>query len=247
MQETLIIFVLGIISIGIHSIFISNKHGIIFWISVISIFVVHIFIWNMFLNQRAAIIFLLIYYYAWNYRYDIDKMEVKEKFQKFYVFVTKLVTVIMVMISIFSIRNVHRLIKTEIENPYCGGKDMASYIKENINEDSVFISQVPSYISTVIAYLDGENYEFYETVAQRNYTFKTWDDENYDNDIRNYDKAIEKYQGRDIYIIEEIPYTVKLEEFLKYNPGIEYNANLIYKTGEESMLGTYYLWKVENK
>lgn len=247
MQSVLIVMIIGIVCIGLHSIFVSNKHGLIFWMSFLSFGIVYIFVWNSLLNQRAAMIFLFIYYYAWNYRYDIDKRNIKEKFNNIYFILTKLVTICLVMMCIFSIKNTYRVIKTEIQKTYCSGKDMAAYIKENISENSVFLSEMPFYLSTVIAYLDDYDAEFYETLAQRNYTFKTWDKEIYDNDIIAYDNAIKKYEGREIYIIESIEFELQLEEFLQHNPGIEHNAELIYKTGEGTNSGIFYLWKVNTK
>lgn len=247
MRKIPLIIIIGIISLGVHSIFVSNKHGAIFWATLISFAIVHIFIWNMVLNQRIAMIFLYIYYYAWNYRYDIDEINIKPKFEKSYILLTKLVTIIMVLTSILSVKNTYDIIKLEIEKPYCSGKDMAEYIKENISEDSVFISKVPSYFSTVIAYLDNDKYEFYEIMAKRNYTFKTWDETTPIVDKTPYSKAIEKYKGKEIYIIEKLENINILEEFLEDNVEIQKYAELVYKTEEKSYLGPMYLWKVVKK
>jgi hypothetical protein len=240
-KKTCILVVLASIIFILHSIFISPKHGVIFLMSFLCFLFVHVFIWSAVLNQRAGIAFLLIYYYAWNYRYDVKN----ENKNKIYFALSKTVTVILFLMSALAIPNTYEIIKTDIERPYCTGKEVANYIKENINEGAVFLSNNSSYNAPIIAYLDNDNYEFYEVFEERNYSFKTWDTVMV-KDITSYDKAISKHEGKEMYILEHLYKYDSLDEFLEENPGIESNAELIFQTSGNGVVGEYYLWKVTN-
>ena len=226
--------------IAIHSIFISRKQGTIFWSTFIFWMIVHIFVWRMILNQRIAMLFIWLVYYAWNYRYDIDYNDLKNK--KIYFIFSYAITFLLVLYFLFSIENTYKVIEKEIQEPYCGGKDVAEYIIKNANENSVILTNMSEYLSTVVAYTDGYQFEFYEVLGKRNFTFKNYD-KIFKKDKKALDEAIEKYENREKYILFKLE-ALNLEEYIKKNPEIEQKAELLYQTSGIGN-GTFYLWKVK--
>lgn len=238
------IFIMILLVWAIHTILISQKQGFIFWVSFLFWIIVHCFVWRMILNQRIAVLFLFIFYYAWNYRYDIEDNNFKRRFYRLFFILSKSVTAILVLLFVFSIRNTYNIIKDEIKNPYSGGKEIAEYLINNAHENSVILTNMSEYVSPIVAYTAGYNFEFYEVLGYRNFTFKN-NDKILHNEILAFDKAIEKYKGREMYIVFKLD-AIMLDDLLKFNPGIERNSTLIYQSSNKCNNGVFYLWKVNS-
>ena len=234
-----------IVCILVHSFGVSRWHGAIFFVELIGFFAVMLFIWNSVLNQRAAIIFLLFYYYAWNYRYDINKIILENKKHK--LIISNITMVILLVISMLSLKNTYKLILDEIRMAYSPAKEMAKYIDENIEKESVFLSKNSLYVVNVIAYLNDNKHIFYEVLNDRTFTYKIWDNMRWQFSLNVYGQAVMGVKEKDIYIIESVYSNQTLEEIYLYiSPGLKQNTKLIYETTETIEGKKMYLWKVNS-
>lgn len=234
----LIIIISLLLLLLLHSIWFSRNQGTIFFVTLISFILIYLLVYEHLLNQRAGMLFLFMYYYAWNYRFDL-RPEVNNS--KIKLILSKLPTIILLIMFAFSIRNTYRIIDDEIKKPYAGGKEMAQYIENNIEEDSVFLCLNPELMSPIIAYVGEKDYIFYEFDSGIEFTYKTWD-KFYKYKKKNLEKAIQKFEGKEQYILLKTEIE-SLDEYLKRVPGIKEISELVYQT-ESCSGGIFHLLKV---
>ena len=162
----IIIAAIALAIVIIQSILNSRKQGLILLVSMLWFWFVQTAIYAMQINQRAAMLFVLLVFYAWCYRYDKKYSEDKVT--------PNLVTSLICLICILSLNNTIRLVRDEIQKPYMDSRQIAKYIEENIEEGTVILTNNFECTSPVIAYLNGKDYKFYDIRYNRYLTYVVW-------------------------------------------------------------------------
>lgn len=218
-----IISSISIAIIIIQSVLNTRKQGLIFFGSMLWICFVQTVIWNMQINQRAAIPLILLIFYAWCYRYD--KMYSNDKIT------SKLVIGLICIVCILSLNETIQLIKDEIERPYVDSRQIAKMIEENIEEGAVIATNNYECTSPIIAYLSGKDYKFFDIKYNQYLTYITWSDkERVDIDLKKVYEYIgaedkPKYLLYGLYAGDSIA----LQEIYNLN---DYEYKCIYASGD---------------
>jgi len=232
-KDTLALVILGVIII--QSILTSRKQGIIFAISVLWFWFVISAIWPYILNQRACMLFLFLFFYAWCYRYDRNCCKFK--------IVSNATTFLLCFICIISLKNTVFVIADEINRPYANSKQMANYIETNIENGSFIVSATPTNTSPVIAYLDGKNYVFYDIYNHKNISFVTWD--SYPSLQIDEIKLSENLESKKAYLLFGV-FSYQHNLLPEHLFSEKYVFDLIYKS-EQSIYRNYFLYEFKEK
>ena len=222
---------------------ISNpKQGIIFWIQMIFYIFVHAFVWFM-IKQRAYLILLYVLFFAWNFRNDSKTQKILNKVPVYY-----LTDLALLIVAITMMVNIE-MVKADIEGNYSSSKILAKYIEKEVPKNSVFICPNNEKCTSVMPYLNKDDYMFYSPNAKRYYTFVTWDELQQKKskmvDIKSAVETLEKEGHENIYVMLSkymvfVEMTVNREEYQKvFEADGSYNEH--YGEYED-----YFLYKVNN-
>lgn len=143
--------------------------------------------------QRGGIILLLIMFIMWIQK-EIPK---NNNYKKSIEILTALIFVINIIMG-------QRIIYQEIKNNYSSAKQIAEYINNNIEKNSIFICSDMSVSSAVIPYIN--NYKFWNPQIQNYFTFITYDKnytKEYSIDINLWKNIIQKEccKNKKIYLL----------------------------------------------
>lgn len=184
----------------------DKKQGLIFWLQIIFMILVHGLLWFV-IKQRALLIILYIMFFAWTYEPKFKKEE--------NLLVKKLPNIALFLLLIITLINYPMLID-DIKANYSASKEVAQYIETNLPKGSVFICPNNESASPVFPYLNKEDYKFYSPNARRYYTYVSWDDDwKKISSIKKIEQATRKMKSEsktDVYILVNI-YDHLLDEF----------------------------------
>ena len=231
-----IMTVIILATIIIQSILNSRKQGVIFLVSIVWFWFVHSVIWAVVLNQRAAILFVFLVFYAWCSKYDNNYCKHRV--------VQQLIVILICFICIISTKNTFMIVKDEIEKPYKDSKSLAKFIEKNIEEGSTIITMNYECTTPMVAYLSGKDYKFYGIYLGEYMTYVTW--KHRDIDEINIEKILSEKLGTEKkYLL----YSLNPEHYNAL-PRIIDTQNYIYERiyqGEKSICGNYNLYEVIDK
>ena len=214
----------------------SRKQGIIFLVSILWYWFVHTVIWAVLLNQRAAILFVFLIFYAWCSKYDKNSCKYK--------IVQQLIVILICFICIISMKNTVKLVKDEIQKPYSDSKSLAKFIEENIEEGSTIVTMNYESTTPIIAYLSGKDYKFYGIYLGEYMTYVTW--KHRDIGERDVEKILsEEFGTEKKYLL----YSLSPEHY-NVLPKIMDTQSYIYKKiyqGQKAIFSNYNLYEVIDK
>ena len=182
----IIIDIIILILVVYQSIRVDKKQGIIFFIGIIFYLFVQLLVFGIFANQRTVLLFIMLLYFSWNTK---KKCLQSNKID--------LIEIIIVIICILGIPHTIGIISDEIKYPFTDSQNVAEYIKENIEEGSVFITINWDTISSAEVYLSNMDYKFYDAQNDSYVTYAVWDkflDKTKEMDLEN---AINKFKDSD--------------------------------------------------
>lgn len=225
----LLIIIIDVIILGLivfQSIKTDKKQGIVFFIGLTFYLFVQLLVFGIFANQRTVLLFIFLLYFSWNTKKD--KRDIIE--------------IVIVIICVLSIPHTIRIISDEIKYPYTDSKNVAEYIKENIEEGSIFVTINWDTISSAEVYLSDMNYKFYDAQNDTYVTFAVWDkflDKTKEMDLEN---AIDNFKesNQKIYFLNLASDTEELSAFKKSKDKLK----LIYSTDGECLSRKAYLYEI---
>lgn len=225
----LLIIIIDVIILGLivfQSIQTDKKQGIVFFIGLTFYLFVQLLVFGIFSNQRTVLLFIFLLYFSWNTKKD--KKDIIE--------------IVIVIICVLSIPHTIRIISDEIKYPYTDSKNVAEYIKENIEEGSILVTINWDTISSAEVYLSDMNYKFYDAQNDTYVTFAVWDkflDKTKEMDLEN---AIDNFKesNQKIYFLNLASDTEELSAFKKSKDKLK----LIYSTDGECLSRKAYLYEI---
>ncbi len=227
----IIIDIIILVLIFFQSIKTDKKQGIVFFIGLAFYLFVQLLVFGIFANQRTVLLFILLLYFSWNTkRFSIEKNKID------------IIEVVIIIICVLSIPHTIRIISDEIKYPYTDSKNVAEYIKENIEEGSIFITINWDTISSAEVYLSNMDYKFYDAQNDSYVTFAVWDkflDKTKEMDLEN---AINKFKdsNQKVYFLNLASDTEELNSFKKSKDKLK----LIYYTKGECLSRKAYLYEI---
>ncbi len=209
----------------------DKRQGIVFFTGLIFYLFVQLLVFGIFTNQRTVLIFTFLLYFSWNTkRFYMEKSKID------------LIEIIIVIICILSIPHTIEIISDEIKYPYTDSKNVADYIKENIEEGSIFITVNWDTISSAEVYLSNMDYKFYDAPNDTYITYAIWDkflDKTNDIYLENAIKKFEKSEQK-IYFLNLNSYTEELNSVKKS----EDKLKLLYSTSGNCLSRKAYLYEI---
>lgn len=209
----------------------DKKQGIIFFIGLIFYLFVQILVFGIFTSQRTVLLFILLLYFSWNTkRISIEKNKID------------VIEIIIVIICVLSIPHTIKIISDEIKYPYTDSKNVAEYIKENIEEGSIFVTINWDTISSAEVYLSNMDYKFYDAQNDAYITYAVWDkflDKTNEMDLEN---AIDKFKDSNakVYFLNLASDTEELVSFKKSKDKLK----LVYSTNGKCLSRRAYLYEI---
>ncbi len=226
-----IIDIIILVLVVVQSIKTDKKQGIIFFVGLAFYLFVQLLVFGILANQRTVLLFILLLYFSWNTkRISIEKSK------------TDIIEVVIVIICVLSIPHTIRIISDEIKYPYTDSKNVAEYIKDNIEEGSIFVTINWDTISSAEVYLSDMDYKFYDAQNDSYVTFAVWDkflDKTKEMDLEN---AINKFKdsNQNVYFLNLASDTEELNSFKKSKDKLK----LIYYTNGECLSRRAYLYEI---
>lgn len=143
------------------------KNLIIIFISILYQFIIYAYIWDA-SYQRANTIVMIIFLFTWIQKEILEK----EKINKEHSMVSKVLIILLINNVIFGISN----ILLDIEYKYSSAKQTANFINENIEKNSIMISNNMPIASAIIPYI--KDFKIWNPQREEYFTYVIWDNNN---------------------------------------------------------------------
>lgn len=227
----LFIDVIVLILVTFQSIEIDKKQGVVFFIGLTFYLFVQLLVFGIFANQRTSLLFIMLLYFSWNTK---KKCSQNNKID--------LIEIVIVIICILGIPHTIGIISDEIKYPYTDSKNVAEYIKENIEEGSIFITINWDTISSAEVYLSNKDYKFYDATNDEYVTYAVWDKFLDKKDDMYLENAIEKLKNsnKKIYFLNLSSDTEMLNSVIKSKDKLK----LLYSTNGKCLSRKAYLYEI---
>ena len=168
-----------------------------------------------------------------------------EKLKKQFNYIIVMFEVILIIIGLLSIPIVANIYKNDYKYNYSSSKELADYINENVEQNSIMLAEKDAQASTIIPYIENGS-KFWNIRTKQYYTYVTWNwDRERDIEGEEVEKEIEEDFDEDdnLYYI----YCTKRPDDIKEYLEKEGKLEEVYATEPSLMDETYILYKINKQ
>ena len=201
---------IAIIAIFVFQIKVNKKNGIILVVSCLWQMAIYLFVYSDTSGQKINTMFLIFIFIAWiNLACDRERVDIiDDNFKKY---IMQFCIFIVILSDICGLTN----IQTEIKQEYSDSKNVANYINQNLDEDSIIVCTNCPTVSAIIPYI--KNAKFWNPFSKQYFSYITWKND-FNTDLK-IDEIInnikEKLSLKNVYLLESYEHTT-----LRENPNI---------------------------
>lgn len=161
------ICLIAIIALLVFQIKVNKKNAIILVVSCLWQMMIYLFIYSDTSGQKLNTMFLIFIFIAWiNLACDSDRINnINGKLRKY---IMQFCIFIIILSDICGLTN----IQNEINQVYSDSKNVANYIKQNLDEDAIIVCTNCPTASAIIPYL--KNVKFWNPFSKQYFTYITW-------------------------------------------------------------------------
>ena len=191
------ICLIAIIALLVFQIKVNKTNAIILVVSCLWQMMIYLFIYSDTSGQKLNTMFLIFIFIAWiNLACDSKKLDnINDKFKKY---ILQFCIFIVILSDICGLTN----IQNEINQVYSDSKNVANYIKQNLDEDAIIVCTNCPTASAIIPYL--KNVKFWNPFSKQYFTYITWKND-FNTDLK-IDEIInnikEKLPLNNVYLLE---------------------------------------------
>ncbi len=217
----------------IKSLKINKKQGIIFISALIFYLYVQLTIFGIYTDQRTALIYVFILFLSWNMASLSENK-------------TTIFEILLIIITVLGLPNTINVIYQDIKYPYNDSKAVATYIEENIEEGSIFITVNWDSISSAEVYLSGKDYKFYDATDCIFMTYATWNkflDKKGEDYLENAINKLKEETDKKLYVLNLISEESDIMDLSSFEKSQD-RLKLIYSTNEKCLARKAYLYEI---
>lgn len=192
-------------------------------------------------RYMAISILIIMLYTMWsaaNKREIIQDKKIKKQFN----YIIVMFEVMLIIISALSISNVINIYKNDYKYNYSSSKELADYINENVEQNSIMIADRDAEVSSVIPYIENGS-KFWNIRTKQYYTYVTWNwDREREIEGEEVEKEIEECfkENDNLYYIHCTKRPDETKTYLEEKGMLEE----VYATEQSLMDETYILYKI---
>ncbi len=221
-----------------------RKYSLILWTTLAAILLLNgtvRFISNV---QRSQIFILCLFFFI----VIMNDINMELKIPQY---LDKIIVCIFTVICLLGMIDVMNIIKQEIEKPYSDSKSVAKFIQEHVlQNDTIYVMSETYSMPSVVAYFDKDEYNFFDVVMNRYFSYFVWDNATRNEvismeTIEKINSSIDMQKKTYLLAVKSYDDAIQIMDKL-YSMNLVYSSPEIvkakYDVGEE-----YYIYELSHK